>query len=468
MSRTRSRFIVLTTVAALLFACILVCVSLCAESESGGEAYLEDINMDGQVTVVDAISLLLLGRDKPGDDLADYNADGWYSMTDVVNLLINIMSGNLTRLEEGMHLLIGVVARPGGGGVAGASVRLNGTDSAGQSVYVSISTDSTGRYEFKQIPDGTHSVIFYKRDYVFSPPSLEARLSGGGRAGYRFVLDSVLATAVVKASYEVVAEGFSFPEGPAFDPSGNLYVVNYLRIGDIARITPEGEVSMFLDLNPDGEANGMAIGTDGRRIIACDDLGRRIISIDLESREVTAVVDNYNGQSFNNVNDLALMDNGDIYFTDPYKEDTSIGGRVFVYSQALGKLYLLAENLAFPNGIAVTPDRKTLYVASTVGRCVIAYPLSDEGYAAGEGRQFFLMSSGTGPDGIELDSEGNLYVTHYGAGKVYKVSPQGRILSCIGDFGYNPTNLEIRGDLLYITEAQKKRVVRVGLDQFDQ
>ena len=467
MPGKHSRFIIITTAAILLFACVILFGPLCANNESG-EIYLEDVNMDGKADIVDAIAFLLLGRNNPDDVSLDYNADGRYSMADVVSLLINIVSGNLTPIEEGMHLLTGMVSRPDNVGVAGVSVRLNGYDSEGSKVSLSVSTDSSGRYELGRIPDGSHTVTFYKRNYAFSPPSLEALASGSGRAGYRICLDSVLAVAVVDAAYEVVAGGFSFPEGPAFDTSGNLYVVNYLQIGDIARITPEGEVSVFLDLNPDGEANGMVLGTDGGNIIACDDLGRRIISIDLESRDVTAVVDNYNGQSFNNVNDLALAENGDIYFTDPYKEDTSIGGRVFVYSQASGTLFLLAENLAFPNGIAVTPDQKTLFVASTVGKCVIAYPLGDEGHSAGEGGIFFRMASGTGPDGIELDSEDNLYVTHYGAGRVYKVNPQGRLLACIGGFGASPTNLEIRGDFLYITEAQQKRVVRVGLDQFDR
>jgi len=464
---TRSRSIVLTAAAALLIACFLFFGPLCANSESG-EVYFEDINADGKVNVVDAISLLLLGRENPDDPAADYNADGLYSISDVISLLMNIISGGLTRIEEGMHLLTGSVSLPDGRPGAGISVRLNGTDSAGQKVSISVSTDSTGRYELDSVPDGTYEVTFYKRDHAFSPPWLEASLSESGRAGYRLAMGSVLAAEVVKAAYEVVATGFSFPEGPAFDSTGNLYVVNYKRIGDIARITPQGEVSVFLDLNPDGEANGMAVGAGGRSIIACDDLGRRMISIDLESLEVSAIVDNFDGQSFNNVNDLALMENGDIYFTDPYKVDTSIGGRVFLYSQALEKLYLLAENLAFPNGIEVTPDQQTLYVASTVGKCIYSYPLSDEGHSAGEGRVFFRMVSGNGPDGIELDSAGNLYVTHYGAGRVYKVSPQGRLLACIGGFGNNPTNLEIRQGMLYITEAQYKRVVRVSLEEFER
>jgi gluconolactonase len=264
--------------------------------------------------------------------------------------------------------------------------------------------------------------------------------------------------------FEVVAEGFKFPEGPAFDAGGNLYVVNYKRIGDIGVISPDGKVEVFLDLG-ESEANGMAYSPDGR-IIACDDARRRIISIDLKTRQVSPVVDNYNGQPLNRPNDIVLAENGDIYFTDPNREDETRGGRVFVYSQKEKKLFLLLDGLAFPNGLAVSKDRKLLYVASTVRRNVTVYPLTADGRKAGTGRELFLMSGGNGPDGIELDESGNLYIAHYGEGRVYLVKPDGTLISCTQGFGRDTTNIQIHGEWLYITDAFGGKVVRIKRVEF--
>ncbi|HUU29759.1 MAG TPA: SMP-30/gluconolactonase/LRE family protein [archaeon] len=262
--------------------------------------------------------------------------------------------------------------------------------------------------------------------------------------------------------FEIVAEGFKFPEGPTFDSAGNLYVVAYRKSGDIGVIRPNGKVEVFLDLEAMGEgaANGMAYSPDGR-IFACEYEGRRIISIDLATRKVSTVVDNYKGQPLNRPNDIFLCDNGDIYFTDPNRVDETRGGRVFVYSQDEKKLYLLLDGLAFPNGLAVSADRRTLYVAQTVRRNVTAYPLYENGHAAGEGWEVFLMSGGEGPDGIELDEAGNLYIAHYGSGKVYLVEPEGTLLCCVTGFGRDTANLQIHGEWLYITDAKDGRVVRI-------
>jgi len=268
--------------------------------------------------------------------------------------------------------------------------------------------------------------------------------------------------------YEVVTEGWKFPEGPAFDTAGNLYSVAYKKFADIGRVTPGGKTEVFMDLEAlgQGAANGMAFSPDGR-LFACEYEGRRIISIDLKTREVKTVVDSYEGKPLNEVNDIFLHHSGDIYFTDPYRQDdATTGGRVFVYSQQEKKLYLLVDGLAFPNGLTVSKDKKTLYVAQTVRRSVTAYPLSDNGHKAGPGKEVFLMSGGNGPDGIELDEKGNLFITHYGGGNLYYVSPQGKLLACTSGFGLNLTNVQIHGDWIYVTETERGHIVRIRREHF--
>lgn len=272
-----------------------------------------------------------------------------------------------------------------------------------------------------------------------------------------------------QAQFEVLAAGFQFPEGPAFDSSGNLYAVAFKHAGDIGVIRPDGKVEVFMDLEAagEGQANGMACSPDGK-LYACEYQGRRIIAIDLKTKQVSTVVDSYQGKSLNEVNDIFLAANGDLYFTDPFREDETTGGRVFVWSMREKKLHLLVDGLAFPNGLTVSADCRRLYVAQTVRRNVTVYPLSDNGHAVtGPGSEVFLMTGGNGPDGIELDGEGNLWIAHYGEGKVYKVSPEGRLLGCVTGYGRDTTNLQLRGEWVYITDAFGGKIVRIRRSEFE-
>ncbi len=272
-----------------------------------------------------------------------------------------------------------------------------------------------------------------------------------------------------QSDYQVFSSGFTFPEGPVFDSEGNLYVVIYKHEGDIARISPEGKTEVFIDLLElgEGKANGLAYHAAQNALYACEYEGKRIIRIDLATKKVTTVADSFEGKPLNEVNDIFLAANGDLYFTDPYREDETIGGRVFCYSMAERKLYKLLDGLAFPNGLTVSPDMRTLYVGQTVRRNVTAWTLTDSGHGvSGPGREVFLMAGGGGPDGIEADSEGNLFITHYGGGKIYYVSPEGKLLGCASGFGKNLTNVALDGDWVYITETERGEVIRIPLLHF--
>lgn len=265
--------------------------------------------------------------------------------------------------------------------------------------------------------------------------------------------------------FEVVAEGFKFPEGPSFDNEGNLYVVDFKRVGDIGVIRPDGKAEVWVDLG-ESEANGMAFSPDGR-IIACDDAKRRIIAVDMKTKAVSVLVDGFS-DSLRRPNDIVLAANGDVYFTNPNRKDESMGGRVLCYSQSQKKLFQLADSLPYPNGLFVSPDRKNLFVACTFGHKIIRYPLSEDGHKAGPGVDIFTMEGGAGPDGIELDEHGNLYVSHYGMGRVYYITTEGKLLSCATGFGTDVTNVQVRGEWLYITEAQKGQVLRIKRSEFQK
>jgi sugar lactone lactonase YvrE len=272
-----------------------------------------------------------------------------------------------------------------------------------------------------------------------------------------------------EASYEVFSSGFTFPEGPAFDNDGNLYVVIYKREGDIGIIKPDGTTEVFVDLlsQGQGKVNGMAYSSRENALYACEYEGKRIVRIDIATKAISNVVDSYDGQPLNEVNDICLAANGDLYFTDPNRDDETQGGRVFCFSLSEKKLYKLVEGLAFPNGLTVSPDSRTLYVGQTVRRNVTAWPLAADGHSVtGAGREVFLMTGGEGPDGIETDKLGNLFISHYGGGKLYYVSPDGELLGCATGFGKNLTNVEAHDGWLYATDAERGEVIRVPLEHF--
>ncbi len=264
-------------------------------------------------------------------------------------------------------------------------------------------------------------------------------------------------------NFAVLAGEFKFPEGPAFDSQGNLYVVDYKRVGDIGVIHPDGTVEQWLDLGA-SEANGMVYSPDGR-LLCCDDALRRIIAVDLKTKKITPVIEAF-GDSLHRPNDIALAPNGDIYFTNPNRKDESVGGDVYCYSQSQKKLYHLLDSLPYPNGLTVNPERTELFVALTVGHKIIRCPLSEDGHKAGPVSEIFSLTGGAGPDGIELDEHGNIYVAHYGMSKVYYITAQGKLLGCLTGLGTDVTNVQVRGEWLYVTEAQRGQVLRIKRSEF--
>jgi hypothetical protein len=122
---------------------------------------------------------------------------------------------------------------------------------------------------------------------------------------------------------ELYATGFEFAEGPALDPAGNLFVVNYRGNGKIGRIAPDGTASVFCDLRElvplEGrlpQANGLKVDRQGR-VLAADAGAARLLRIAPDGRTVEVLADRWQGNRFNALNDVALDLAGNIYFSDP-------------------------------------------------------------------------------------------------------------------------------------------------------
>lgn len=249
------------------------------------------------------------------------------------------------------------------------------------------------------------------------------------------------------AVIEKLAEGFTWTEGPVWMPEGVLLFCD-IPANSVMRWEEGRGASVFL--RPSGytgtESRGGESGSNGLardaqgRLILCQHGDRRVARLERDGKFAT-LADRYEGRRFNSPNDLVFRSNGDLYFTDPPyglekgmkdpKKELPFQG---VYRLAPdGKVTLLFTNLSRPNGIALSPDEKTLYVGNSDGAnpVIMAYPLQRDG-TPGAGRVFFDMRTlprKGGPDGMKVDRQGNLFTT--GPGGVLIITPEGRHLGTL-------------------------------------
>jgi gluconolactonase len=235
------------------------------------------------------------------------------------------------------------------------------------------------------------------------------------------------------AHMEQLAEGFDWAEGPVWIKDGG-----YLLFSDIPRNSvikwKEGEgVSLFMkpsgytgvvDYMPEPGSNGLTVDAQGR-VIFCEHGDRRVSRLEKDGGKKT-LVDSYQGKRLNSPNDAAYKSNGDLYFTDPPyglpknfddpRRELDFCG-VYRLSKN-GELTLLTRDMTRPNGIAFSPDEKTLYVAQSDPAAAVwmAFDVKDDG-TLGKGRVFFDSTAWAKagqkglPDGMRVDKAGNLFAT---------------------------------------------------------
>lgn len=271
------------------------------------------------------------------------------------------------------------------------------------------------------------------------------------------------------AEPQQVATGYQFTEGPAVDAAGNVFFsdspanrILVIPSGGSARVWREGTRG----------ANGMLFDRQGRLVTCNSQLapdGRSVTRYEKDGR-VTVLADRYQGKKLNSPNDLCVDSDGNLYFTDPRYGDLKDleQDRQAVYRlEKDGKLTRVIDDVQVPNGILISPDDRTLYVADNNpapggARTVLAYELDSRG-RAGRKRVLHDFGTGRGGDGMALDVDGNLYVTA-GEGDqtgVYVLSREGRLLQFVRT-PETATNCTFGGpDLrtLYITAG--KSVYRV-------
>jgi len=253
----------------------------------------------------------------------------------------------------------------------------------------------------------------------------------------------------------------SLLEGPAFDRDGTLWCVD-IPYGRIFRVAPDGSFTTAIEYR--GEPNGLAIHRDGRIFIA--DYANGIMVLDPASGEVTPFVTRVRLERLKAVNDLVFASNGDLYFTDQgltgLHDPT---GRVFRV-RADGRVDCLLDNIPSPNGIALDPSETMLYVAVTRANAIWRVPLLADGGVAKVGN-FIQLSGGGGPDGLAVDSAGNLAVAHIGLGIVWLFSARGVPLARVeSTVGFHTTNMAYGGPdgrTLFITESESGNLLQADM-----
>jgi sugar lactone lactonase YvrE len=248
-------------------------------------------------------------------------------------------------------------------------------------------------------------------------------------------------------------------EGPACDPEGNVYAVNFERQQTIGKVTPDGKGTVFVELPGKSVGNGIRFSKSGMMFVA-DYVGHNILRVDPASRTVAVFA---HSDKMSQPNDLALAPDGTIYASDPnWKESTGQIWRI----DTKGSVQNLAEKMGTCNGIEVSPDGKTLYVNESVQRNIWAFQISADRTLTG--KRLLKKFDDFGFDGMRCDIDGNLYVARHGKGTVVKISPRGEVLREIDVLGPMPTNVcfgGADGRTVYVTEVKHRRLVRFRVDR---
>jgi gluconolactonase len=254
----------------------------------------------------------------------------------------------------------------------------------------------------------------------------------------------------------------SFLEGPVFDRAGNLYVTD-IPFGRLFRIDPQGEWTQVAEW--DGEPNGAKFLNDRELLVT--DYRNGLMAVDVQSGAVRPFLDRRNSERFKGVNDLVFDSRGNLFFTDQGQtglQDPT--GRLYRLRPD-GQLDLLLANVPSPNGVALSPDERVLYLAVTRGNQVWRVPLLDDG-SVSKVSPFFTSYGPSGPDGLAVDAAGRVIVANPGLGYAWVLNPRAEPEVVLrSSAGSSLTNIAFGGPdrrTLYCTESGSGSVLRATLD----
>jgi len=279
-------------------------------------------------------------------------------------------------------------------------------------------------------------------------PAAEPRLGSVER--FDAGLDAIVAS---DWKVEKLAQGFAWAEGPAWIRAGGYLLFTDVPGNRLHKWSDAGGLEVFLEPsgleNPDPKVtreaglNGLFPLADGS-VLAADSGSRVVVRLDLATKKKTPLAAAYRGKRFSSPNDLCQNDDGVTFFTDPPYGLAGIAeskARELPFSGVFrltkdGKVELIDDALSYPNGIALSPDQKTLYVANSDRERPIWTAYSIDGAGKVLGRRIFadaqdLAVAGApgAPDGLTVASDGTVFAT--GPGGVIVMTPEGKRLGRI-------------------------------------
>ena len=241
----------------------------------------------------------------------------------------------------------------------------------------------------------------------------------------------VVGTAV---EFETLGSGFLFTEGPLWQPQERYLLFSDIPGDHLRHWSAKEGITTFR--RPSNKSNGLTWDRQGR-LLACEHATSRVTRTEPDGR-ITVIASHYGDEELNSPNDIVVKSDGAIYFTDPIygrvdyygvKRDPMLTFRG-VYRVADGKLTLLADDFAQPNGLCFAADEKRLFVNDTERGHIRVFDVRADGTLA-TGR-VWAETTGEGegaPDGMKIDSAGNLYCC--GPGGIHVFDPAGVSLGVI-------------------------------------
>lgn len=237
-------------------------------------------------------------------------------------------------------------------------------------------------------------------------------------------------------AFEQLATGFLFTEGPLWHRRERYLLFSDMP-GDHLRRWREGEgVTTFR--HPCFKSNGLAWDREGR-LVVCEHASSRVTRTEADGSSTT-LASHYEGKELNSPNDVVVKSDGGVYFTDPtygrmeyygVPREPQLGFRgVYRIEPDGGRLTLLADDFAQPNGLCFSRDEKLLFVNDTERQHIRVFEVAADGTLR-NGR-VWAQTTGEGagaPDGMKLDSAGNLYCC--GPGGIHVFAPDATCLGVI-------------------------------------
>lgn len=255
---------------------------------------------------------------------------------------------------------------------------------------------------------------------------------------------------------ERVTTGYRFTEGPAW--SGEFLLFSDIPSNRILKLIPGQPTAIFRENS--GGSNGNAFDARGR-LYTCEGANRRLTRTSPDGN-IEILADRFEGKRLNSPNDVTVRRDGHVYFTDPAYGSLADSRELPFYGvyhlTPRGELNIIARMDTRPNGIALAPNGRALYVNGADDRVVRVYDLDRSG-AASNGRVLISGIEGV-PDGLRTDEKGNLYIA---AGQLLIYSPSGQLIRAVS-LPEVPANLEF-GDAdlqsLYITARRSVYHIRM-------